>query len=104
MNHEEENKPHSAQQRCRYQAQFDNRVYLCKVKSHKALKLNLRVIFMQIFPREMSDTWNCMSAAYYCILMMKEYFILGTNRVPIGSQQTRKAFKEGQEIQQTEDA
>jgi len=38
MNHEQDKKPHLTSQRCKYQAQFDNRVYLCKICHEKGVE------------------------------------------------------------------
>lgn len=38
MNHELDNKPHFSSHRCKYQAQFENRVYLCKVCHEKGVE------------------------------------------------------------------
>ncbi|XP_057316979.1 zinc finger FYVE domain-containing protein 1-like [Hydractinia symbiolongicarpus] len=38
MNHEEENKPHMSSLRCKYQAQFENRVYICKICYEKGVE------------------------------------------------------------------
>ena len=35
MNHEKEQKAHQSEQKCSYQAQYDNKVYTCKVKKKR---------------------------------------------------------------------
>lgn len=35
MNHNTDNKPHETDKRCKYQHQFENKVFLCKVGSQR---------------------------------------------------------------------
>lgn len=54
MNHDTDSKAHETDKRCKYQHQFENKVFLCKVGSQRDLSSHLYIV-LRLFNSAVSE-------------------------------------------------
>lgn len=57
MNHDTDSKAHETDKRCKYQHQFENKVFLCKVGSQRDLSSHLYIV-LRLFNSAVSEKKN----------------------------------------------
>ena len=62
MNHEnDESAEHQSDGRCHYQAQYDNRIFTCRVRCTKSFSQSLRLVFLSAIKEKKRGTFRPIS-------------------------------------------